>query len=140
MGTRADFYIGRGKQAEWIGSIAWDGHPDSHVKCLWGIRSESKFRAAVATLLENKEGGPTKPEQGWPWPWDNSGTTDYSYAFDGGKVWGTCFGHGWWPISKEPSDSCEDSKVQFPDMKSKRNLAEPGTNRSGVMVFTAPRH
>ena len=28
MGTRADFYIGRGATAEWIGSIAWDGYPD----------------------------------------------------------------------------------------------------------------
>lgn len=25
MGTRADFYSGRGKTAEWLGSIAWDG-------------------------------------------------------------------------------------------------------------------
>lgn len=27
MGTRADFYIGRGENAEWLGSIAWDGDP-----------------------------------------------------------------------------------------------------------------
>jgi hypothetical protein len=24
MGTRGDFYVGRGKDAEWIGSIAYD--------------------------------------------------------------------------------------------------------------------
>jgi hypothetical protein len=28
MGTRADFYVGRGPNAEWIGSIAFDGYPD----------------------------------------------------------------------------------------------------------------
>lgn len=28
MGTRADFYVGRGTEAEWIGSIALDGYPD----------------------------------------------------------------------------------------------------------------
>jgi hypothetical protein len=28
MGTRADFYIGCGRDSEWIGSIAWDGYPD----------------------------------------------------------------------------------------------------------------
>jgi hypothetical protein len=27
MGTRADFYIGRGTEAEWLGSVAWDGYP-----------------------------------------------------------------------------------------------------------------
>jgi hypothetical protein len=27
MGTRADFYVGRGETAEWLGSIAWDGNP-----------------------------------------------------------------------------------------------------------------
>lgn len=28
MSTRADFYVGRGAEAEWIGSISWDGYPD----------------------------------------------------------------------------------------------------------------
>jgi hypothetical protein len=27
MGTRADFYVGRGKDAEWLGSVAFDGYP-----------------------------------------------------------------------------------------------------------------
>ena len=27
MGTRADFYVGRGESAEWLGSVAWDGNP-----------------------------------------------------------------------------------------------------------------
>ena len=25
MGTRADFYVGVGKKAEWLGNVAWDG-------------------------------------------------------------------------------------------------------------------
>jgi len=28
MGTRADFYVGIGPEAEWVGSIAYDGYPD----------------------------------------------------------------------------------------------------------------
>ncbi len=28
MGTRADFYIGRGPTAEWIGSLPLDGYPE----------------------------------------------------------------------------------------------------------------
>ncbi len=27
MGTRADFYTGRGQTAQWLGSIAWGGYP-----------------------------------------------------------------------------------------------------------------
>jgi hypothetical protein len=27
MGTRADFYVGRGPDAEWLGSVAMDGYP-----------------------------------------------------------------------------------------------------------------
>ena len=26
MGTRADFYLGEGSAAEWLGSVAWDGY------------------------------------------------------------------------------------------------------------------
>ena len=26
MGSRADFYIGEGTEAEWLGSVAWDGY------------------------------------------------------------------------------------------------------------------
>lgn len=34
MGTRADFYVGTGANAEWLGSIAYDGHPDTIYKVL----------------------------------------------------------------------------------------------------------
>lgn len=28
MGTRADFYVGKGPNAEWLGSTAMDGYPE----------------------------------------------------------------------------------------------------------------
>ncbi len=34
MGTRADFYVGLGEQAEWLGSVAWDGNPDNDVAAI----------------------------------------------------------------------------------------------------------
>lgn len=40
MGTRADFYVGVGEQAEWLGSIAWDGNPE-------GIKDTPKGEEAV---------------------------------------------------------------------------------------------
>jgi len=44
MGTRADFYVGRGETAEWVGSVAWDGYPNEP----WGIgRTTDLFTATT---------------------------------------------------------------------------------------------
>jgi hypothetical protein len=40
MGTRADFYVGRGGQAEWLGSIAWDGYPSGIDKWVFSVSTE----------------------------------------------------------------------------------------------------
>jgi len=96
MGTRADFYVGTGSQAEWLGSLAMDGYridemeeggktPD--YKACWEIKTaktEVDYRTAVAALLAINDDA-TLPAHGWPWPWDNSNTTDYVYAFVDGE-------------------------------------------------------
>lgn len=79
MGTRADFYVGRGLNAEWLGSVAYDGHPSRYPRIL-RARTEEEFRAAVAAMLK-KQDDATLPPRGWPWPWNNSGTSDYGYCF-----------------------------------------------------------
>ena len=87
MGTRADFYVGTGEKAEWLGSIAWDGYEVAE-KTQHPIRkakTEEAYRKAVTDLLRSREDG-TTPEMGWPWPWNDSGTTDYAYSWDGKKV------------------------------------------------------
>lgn len=140
MGTRADFYVGRGKTAEWIGSIAWDGYPDGNPAPILKLTDEQAFRVAVLKIITEENG--TLTDQGWPWPWENSQTTDYAYAFDEGRVWGTCFGHGWWPAEAEPIED-EDGeeahrsfpKVEFPQFSNER-MAKPGSNRSGLIVIT----
>ena len=93
MGTRADFYVGRGLKAKWLGSIAWDGFPDSLPADALKATSARDFRARVAKLLKAEDHG-TTPDQGWPWPWNDSNTTDYAYAWDRGCVWG-CSGGKW---------------------------------------------
>jgi hypothetical protein len=100
MGTGADFYIGRGKNAEWIGSIFCDGYPEGIQSELFLARNEREFRLEVELLLKERENS-RKPNKGWPWPWNDSLTTDYSYCWDG-KVLITCFGYGW--ITKEEID------------------------------------
>lgn len=141
MGTRADFYVGRGKDAEWLGSVAWDGHPGNFREIMIQV-TEKGFRAMVAKEFGDREDA-TLPEQGWPWPWNDSGTTDFSYAFDGGKVYTTCFGHGWDTLAEYDAEQKrlekddyeeppERPKVEFPDMSERKNVTLG--KRSGVLV------
>lgn len=148
MGTRADFYLGRGKDAEWLGSVAWDGYPD-------GIFDEApelfssdapvtgeEWHAWVGELLAGRNDG-TRPEQGWPWPWDNSNTTDYAYALDDGAIWGSCFGGTWFRVDPEaedfgqPDDDERPAGQEFPDMSSRKAVTYG--QRSGAMFVSFRR-
>lgn len=103
MGTRADFFIGIGPTAEWIGSVSHDGWPD---KRGWGhkpirARSEAQFRAAVEEMLSTTGVTTTRPEEGWPWPWEDFRTSDWAYAWDPkrGPVISE-FGHQWMTLEE----------------------------------------
>src|SRR5258708_6284064 len=84
MGTRADFYAGKGKSAEWLGSIAWDGQEIAGY--IRAAKTEKNYRKAVEVFLASRDDA-TLPAQGWPWPWNDSGTTDCSYWFFDGQCW-----------------------------------------------------
>lgn len=138
MGTRADFYVGRGKSAEWIGSIAWDGYPSGICKQLLNCTGEGAYRHAVGTFLADREDR-SLPEDGWPWPWDDSSVTDLAYAFDGEKVHAT-WGDFWFdPTAKcgddDPKPS-SDMPVEFPDMSHLKRRPTFGKH-SGVMLITS---
>lgn len=134
MGTRADFYVGRGETAEWLGSVAWDGYPDGLRKTpIFRAQTEQAFRDAVRKELAKREDG-TFPNQGWPWPWENSQTTDFAYAFDGTKVHASCFGHAWFdPLKPQPENDDDSKPTIFPDMTSRQKVTFG--KRSGVMVI-----
>jgi len=129
MGTRADFYVGTGPDAEWLGSLAFDGyridemeerHADKtadNAEC-WAIKTataEQAYRDAVAKLLKLNDDA-TTPDQGWPWPWENSHTTDYAYAF----VDGACKSFPW------------GKGAEWPDMTDRKNTTFG--KRSGLIV------
>lgn len=82
MGTRADYYIKRKNgKLEWMGSTGWDGYPDnSEYSKLLQCVSLAQFQQELSEL--SKRDDFTSPSDGWPWPWDTSKTTDYSYIFD----------------------------------------------------------
>lgn len=170
MGTRADYYLGRGKDAKWLCSTAWDGYPVTEGKGagipakLLDATTEDQFLAELARYCERRD-DVTTPDQGWPWPWNDSLTTDYSYAFENGTVYITCFGHGWvtiaelrayetaykaWrerfearnrehdPEDPEPEGVWEGPKTcEFPDMTDIQNVTLG--KRSGVTILSVPK-
>ncbi len=130
MGTRADFYVGKGKDAEWIGSIAWDGYPDGIVEQVLKATTEQSFRDAVLAFLAARRDA-TLPAQGWPWPWEDSHTTDYAYCFDEGAV--LTFNWGRLVVEGADEDDDEGPKAPFPDMTARQNVTLG--KRSGVMIL-----
>lgn len=152
--TRADFYVGRGLLAEWLGSMAMDGYPDGHPKPLLQIQSADAFRKGVTDVLASVRHA-TTPDQGWPWPWGDSRTTDFAYAFDGDRVWICRYGCGWldwpelvrrqrmhdeWDLRTElpdPSDPEPEvwphEEVEFPDMTSLQSVSFGA--RSGLIIL-----
>lgn len=158
MGTRADFYIGRGPQAEWLGSIAWDGYPKGITSGEWSgghlfdAASEEEFRVRLETFFQGRD-DVTRPGHGWPWPWNDSHLTDYSYAFDDGRVWRTACGpkprqtcavcdHDkavWITATEDVQGRTDDDEAltgpvtEFPDMRDRKNVTLG--KRSGVTVF-----
>lgn len=127
MGTRSDYYVGRGPNAEWIGSRQYDGHPTNIVTDLVPSHLRSKtehdWRESVAVMLADHDDS-IAPGDGWPWPWETSLNTDYAYAFDGGEVWCSCFGSEWFRPGEEEAD-CRIKKAVFPVMKPRRMVAVP---------------
>jgi hypothetical protein len=119
MGTRADFYVGVGETAEWIGSVAWDGYEWAEDKSsdIAKACTESEYRDAVKKMFSGRDDAST-PQTGWPWPWDNSSLTDYVYYFKDGKT-------NWKEF---------DKVNKWPDMKKVKNVAL-GSRKSGLIII-----
>lgn len=84
MGTRVDFYVGRGESAEWLGSYPFDGYPagvfdEAPELFVEPPTMEVEWRTWVDRWLREQDRA-TLPEHGWPWPWNTSATTDYAYG------------------------------------------------------------
>lgn len=153
MGTRADFYIGRGPAAEWLGSIGWDGYPDgltigdtreedlTKIPIL-SARTPTQFRKAIEEFSLQCDHF-TRPDEGWPWPWKDSNLTDYAYAFDKGRVWIT--GNGEWItveryMKLEADEAASDAywngrggQIDFPDMSARKKMATG--KKSGLIII-----
>ena len=144
MGTRADFYVGPGDAMEWIGSVAWDGYPDGFPITIMKASSPELFKAAVGRELASRDDS-TAPDKGWPWPWKDSGTSDYGYWHNGKEVlfeaqgyWVRVVDHGpYWECANE--DAAEARKkfsqgpCKWPDMSGKQRVTLGP--RSGIILM-----
>lgn len=134
MGTRADFYVGKGLEAEWLGSVAWDGDEWEPLKdyddygepfftgpselALYNSTTEDDFRACVEAISKERDDF-RRPEDGWPWPWPTSDTTDVVYWFENGTV------HSRWPELPRRTRLPEQGDV-WPDMSARENVTDGG--------------
>jgi len=81
--TRADFYIGQGPDANWIGSINHDGYPENIPTDILICINPVLYEELVVEFIKTYEYGVIRSEGGkWCWPWGDSRLTDYSYIFE----------------------------------------------------------
>ena len=102
--TAADFYLGRGPSARWIGSLRPQADPAELAvtppgRILLAATASPDYARAVEDLLALpaviQNGGGSRPADGWPWSWPDSSLTGWCYAFDTAGVWISYFGRAW---------------------------------------------
>ncbi len=142
MGTRADYYVGTGPTAEWLGSTTWDGYPDGTPAPIFEATTEAQFRGAVTNIIADADAGGTKPEEGWPWPWDDSRTTDYAYAWRDGGVLVSVFGRAWQTREEEDREDDRDhdrapklGDDEVVNMTARKASRETMLAKSGLIVI-----
>ncbi len=86
---KADFYVGTGRKADWIGSVNRCGE-------IWAISTpillqvnRTMYEEMVIEYINFCEGVVANHVCQWPWEWQDSRMTDYSYIFvpDHAKVY-----------------------------------------------------
>ena len=123
-------------QMIWLGSIAWDGYPQGIDAAVLAATTKEEYVREALAFMEPRDDH-THPEQGWPWPWNDSGTTDYAYTFKDGRVVASCFGNTWFVAADgDPEDDEDDAHVPMPDMTAIQNL--DFGKWSGVMFIQSP--
>ena len=92
--TKADFYIGTGIAANWIGSINADGYITGIPLDIITCTNPTLHEELVVEFIEGRNGVVKTNGGKWPWLWPDSRMTDYSYMFieDLSKVVASHFG------------------------------------------------
>lgn len=85
MGSKADFYIGDGKDSKWIGSIFKNGDVYNIPFEILIQVNKMMFEELVIDFLINRNGVIADRGEKWDHPWHDSRMTDYSYIFSNNK-------------------------------------------------------
>ena len=86
-------------------------------------RNPQEFKENVTNEIKSRKDGTLK-NMGWPWPWNDSRTTDYSYVFDTKRSKIDIFEYG------RINGQGEELNI-FPDMSEIMNVAL--NSRSGLI-------
>lgn len=82
-----DFYLGKGKDAKWLGSTM--EHHSELIDRLFkksSIKTAEDFKVSVGILF-NRVDDHWHIDNGWPWFWSTSSLTIDSYWFFDGQIW-----------------------------------------------------
>lgn len=136
MGTRADFYVRKNQEMKWLGSKGYDGYPDGIEEKVLKSSTVEEFESETVAFLKSQDDS-TFPNEGWPWPWNDSKGTDYAYIFENGKVMASNFGYPLFdPLGEDEEIKAEATELDnyFPDMRAIKNV-KFGGKASGLMVI-----
>lgn len=140
MGTRADFYVQRDGSLDWLGSIAWDGYPDGIDEAVLVAKTDAEFRESLTAFFADRD-DVTMPDDGWPWPWNDSNTTDYGYVHvEGRGTFYRGFGGNVYAAMGQDDEGerliAPDIAFEYPDMSDRKNVKFGGKG-SGLIVLSA---
>lgn len=82
MSIKADFYVGIGPDAEWLGSIFKGGSVWEIPTSIFIQVNQTMFEEMVLELLSSKESVVHDRGDKWDHDWSDSRLTDYTYMFD----------------------------------------------------------
>src|SRR5690606_33999204 len=94
---------------------------------LKNVADETGFLAALRSYFESRD-DVTLPDDGWPWPWDDSTTTDRAYVFDRGRL----MRYAWGKEIIGEDDADGEPEGGWPNMTQIKNVTLG--NRSGMIV------
>ncbi|PPK63381.1 hypothetical protein V5P93_002350 [Actinokineospora auranticolor] len=141
--AHADFYLGTGTQARWLGSLAESGHPSilatvSRASEMLTATTSGAYEVAVQALLADHLATGSEfavqagrgETSGWPWlATDSSGW--WAYTFVDGRVRACLRGGPWFcPDPHQPDGGAET--VTGPDA----DLPAPGERAPATATFT----
>jgi hypothetical protein len=78
---KADFYIASGPFSRWIGSSYINGDPVSIPYEILLSSNKVEFEENVIEFLKKRKSAISSNDDQWPWLWEDSQGTDFSYIF-----------------------------------------------------------